>query len=58
MYLKLFILSTHIREFALIQTQLHTDLNMLRDRELVEELHHAVTVFTREFSAVPGYSTL
>ena len=39
------------------RTQLHADPNMLRDRELVEELRYAVTVFTREFGAVPGYAT-
>ena len=28
-----------------------------RDRELVEETRFSVTVFTREFGAVPGYTT-
>ena len=38
-------------------TQLLANPNMLQDRELVEELRYAVTVFTREFGAVPGYAT-
>lgn len=37
--------------------QLHADPSQLRDQELVEELRYPVTVFTREFSAVPGYTT-
>ncbi|KAJ7840282.1 hypothetical protein B0H14DRAFT_2360746 [Mycena olivaceomarginata] len=37
--------------------QLRADLSRLRDRELVEPLTVKITVYTKEFGSVPGFST-
>jgi len=37
--------------------QLHANATMFHDHELVEEMPYPVTVFTRQFGSVPGYTT-
>jgi len=39
------------------QRSLYTDTTNMQDRKLVEELRPPITVFTRAYSAVPGYTT-
>lgn len=48
---------THVCIDSWCSQQLQTDANIHRDHELVEPMTYPITVFTKEFGAVPGYST-